>query len=333
MTAEDTGDPISTPAATGDASTSGDTGDAATPGMPGDGGDGTQPQTTAAPKEEPDTSAEDDGEASTDMPLEMAVGGAAAGLAVVFGVGMCCYCRSRRRKSSAVAPARSKAEPETQSTRTKQAQAHLPAVKPPPAAPPEIKVIAAAWDRAGGPSAPGTETQGAGGAGECGIPRVAGDKRWHCFLSHDWGRDEAERDNHARVARLNEYLKARGVQTWFDSEQMAHNIQDKMCDGIEQSEVFVACITRKYHDKVQRGGDHDNCRKEFQYAARRKGASMMVPVVMEKGMKDTKQWSGPLGMELGNELWKPLWSDEAFEAQAEGVLQSVLQNLTQRTQA
>ncbi len=31
-----------------------------------------------------------------------------------------------------------------------------------------------------------------------------------CFLTHDWGMDERERSNHARVAKVNTYLKEKG---------------------------------------------------------------------------------------------------------------------------
>jgi repressor of nif and glnA expression len=40
------------------------------------------------------------------------------------------------------------------------------------------------------------------------------------FLTHDWGRDELGRDNHARVSFVNGELKKRGYSTWFDSDKM-----------------------------------------------------------------------------------------------------------------
>eukprot|EP00964_Phaeocystis_antarctica_P160473 scaffold132097_cov54-Phaeocystis_antarctica.AAC.2 len=36
--------------------------------------------------------------------------------------------------------------------------------------------------------------------------------RYDCFLTHDWGEDEAGRDNHARVARVSKALKAEGLR-------------------------------------------------------------------------------------------------------------------------
>jgi hypothetical protein len=48
------------------------------------------------------------------------------------------------------------------------------------------------------------------------------------FLSHTWSADEEGRDTHTRVAQLNEFLKRRGVRTWFDAERMEGNIVQKM---------------------------------------------------------------------------------------------------------
>mmetsp|Transcript_18703 Transcript_18703/g.46101 ORF Transcript_18703/g.46101 Transcript_18703/m.46101 type:complete len:140 (+) Transcript_18703:1-420(+) len=42
---------------------------------------------------------------------------------------------------------------------------------------------------------------------------------------------------------------------------------------------------------------------EFNYANRRRTADYMVPVVMEKEMRDTHQWTGSVGMVLGGHLF------------------------------
>ncbi len=39
-----------------------------------------------------------------------------------------------------------------------------------------------------------------------------------CFLSHNWGEDEQGRDNHARVKKVNDWLKDKFIETWFDEE-------------------------------------------------------------------------------------------------------------------
>ena len=47
----------------------------------------------------------------------------------------------------------------------------------------------------------------------------------HVFLTHDWGIDEHGRNNHERVKRVNDWLKAHGVATWFDEEKMTVSFQ------------------------------------------------------------------------------------------------------------
>ena len=39
-------------------------------------------------------------------------------------------------------------------------------------------------------------------------------KKYHAFLSHDWGRDGSGRNNHARVSIINDMLKKKGIVTW-----------------------------------------------------------------------------------------------------------------------
>jgi hypothetical protein len=46
------------------------------------------------------------------------------------------------------------------------------------------------------------------------IPPLPDDKKYHVFLTHDWGQDEKGEDNHAYVSRINDALKAEGFETW-----------------------------------------------------------------------------------------------------------------------
>lgn len=71
------------------------------------------------------------------------------------------------------------------------------------------------------------------------------DKLTDCFLTHDWGKDELGRNNHERVAKVNDHLKARGLITWFDSERMIGNIVSQMCSGIDFTQCMIVFITKK----------------------------------------------------------------------------------------
>ena len=135
---------------------------------------------------------------------------------------------------------------------------------------------------------------------------------YDCFLTHDWGEDEAGRDNHARVARVSTALKAEGLRPWFDEDQMRGDINHKMVEGIEASASMVCFITKRYLQKawgVGPNGANDNCKFEFDYACRRKGVERMIPVVMEEGCRNAGEWTGTVGGKLGGLLYFDLSSD------------------------
>ena len=123
------------------------------------------------------------------------------------------------------------------------------------------------------------------------------------FLSHNWGEDQFGRDNHARVSKINEELKKGGYQTWFDEECMKGHITDRMAEGIEQTKGVIVFITKKYHDKVTGKKDNDNCKREFNYAVRKRTSSKMVAVVMEQDLCDTTKWEGAIGFDLGGKMF------------------------------
>jgi len=91
-------------------------------------------------------------------------------------------------------------------------------------------------------------------------------QRKDAFLSHDWGRffvDGQEERNHPRVARISKGLEAKKLECWIDEEEMHGILQDRMCEGIDNSTVFLVHITQNYVDKVCEASMMDNCKKEF----------------------------------------------------------------------
>lgn len=118
------------------------------------------------------------------------------------------------------------------------------------------------------------------------------------FLAHSWANG-----NHERVAEVNKGLQRRGVRTWFDSDRMAGQIRKTMAEGIENTKCAVVFVTEAYRDKVNGHDMRDNCQYEFTYAVQQLGPQKMIPVVMEKGMRDPRGWKGQLGGELGSLLY------------------------------
>lgn len=141
------------------------------------------------------------------------------------------------------------------------------------------------------------------------------------FLSHDWGDKQL---NHKRVAEVNRVLKSKGINTWFDEEQMANgtNLQIIMPKGIDNSSCVLVFVTEAYMHKV--GGDNqaDNCLKEFSYASLRKPGKML-PIVMERTMQNPSQWQGPLGFNLGQSLYIGFTDDSMIDQIANEVVDRV----------
>ena len=151
---------------------------------------------------------------------------------------------------------------------------------------------------------------------------------YDAFLTHNWGLDSEDRDNHNRVVKFKKHLekKHKMDSLWLDEERMTGNIVKQMSDGIDNSRFVIVFVTQKYIDKVAcRGpnGDRDNCHLEFHYAANRKGSSKMIAVVMEDACSDSKHWDGPVGMYLGGQLYFSYKNDSELQTCAEMVYKEI----------
>jgi hypothetical protein len=148
----------------------------------------------------------------------------------------------------------------------------------------------------------------------------------HVFLSHNWGIDG---HNHDRVSRINGALCRRGFTTWFDKDVLAGDIRQKIAEGIEFTQCFLAFITEQYQAKVNCGKRSDNCYYEFDFAIRQL-PEKIIPVVMEKSMLKNDQWSGRIKAELGGNLYVDMTEDEdeIFEKSIDNLVE-IIKRLTQ----
>ncbi len=126
------------------------------------------------------------------------------------------------------------------------------------------------------------------------------------FFSHTWRPDSLGRNNHDRVYQIVKLLQKMGWTTWFDEEDMTHNIDASMADGIENSEAIIICLTQTYFKKVNETARNprgrDNCLKEWNYATSRD--KLIIPVIMEKELKNINNWNnGVITMYLGNTIF------------------------------
>ena len=122
------------------------------------------------------------------------------------------------------------------------------------------------------------------------------------FLSHAWGKDDHNRDNHLRIYQLNNLLKRHKCLTWFDETDLEGGIVQSMTSGIDWADLVIVCITRTYINKCKKQGN-DNCKLEFEYSINRKSALRIIPLVMEESCKDQSTWDGPVGACCGQLLY------------------------------
>ena len=129
------------------------------------------------------------------------------------------------------------------------------------------------------------------------------------------------------MKRINDAIKARGIVPWFDEERMSGETRQKMVDGIESSDVIVVFVTEAYRDKVNIDNGRDNCRFEFKHAFEQKGPELMIPVVMEPCMRNTREWKGILGASLSTHLYidfSSAFTDDAiFDAKVKELVSSI----------
>jgi len=134
------------------------------------------------------------------------------------------------------------------------------------------------------------------------------------FFSHDWGKDQLGRDNHDRVVKIFRALAHLGIVGWLDEEYMQGDIDKAMCQGIDESLLFVLFITKRYLDKTASDNEQDNCQKEFNYAKQKVGSRRMLCIVMEPQCRDTSTWPGQVAMHMGSKLYFDLAEDKDFDA-------------------
>jgi hypothetical protein len=127
--------------------------------------------------------------------------------------------------------------------------------------------------------------------------------KYHVFLTHGSEKDEKTGwDTVERVSRVNASLRDLGFSTRFDGERMAKGSQNETSTVIDESAVVIVFVTKEYLSKVSGSDPNDSCKKEFEFAERRKGANYIIPVVMESEVQNSKNWPGPVGFACGGHL-------------------------------
>lgn len=106
------------------------------------------------------------------------------------------------------------------------------------------------------------------------------------FISHAWGKDELDRDNHERCKILANKLINNGYSVWIDSNDLYGNIDSSIMKGINNCKIVLVCLIKRYCDKINTCAinqlSNDNCYKEWNYSLFRQ--KIIIPVLMEPNM-------------------------------------------------
>lgn len=133
------------------------------------------------------------------------------------------------------------------------------------------------------------------------------------FLSHAWGTDHENRNNHHRVKLLSKQLISKGYSVWFDENDIIGNIDNSIIKGITNSQVVIVCLTEKYCNKINNSVYHnspnDNCYKEWNFCLFKQ--KKIIPVIMEKKMEEVfLKNDGVIQMYLNNVMFINFYDDE-----------------------
>lgn len=133
------------------------------------------------------------------------------------------------------------------------------------------------------------------------------------FLSHAWGTDNNNRNNHTRVKNLSIQLQNRGYSVWLDENDLLGNIDNAIMKGITNSTVVLVCLTEKYCNKINNSVYHtspnDNCYKEWNFCLFKQ--KKIIPVIMERKMEEVLlKNDGVIQMYLNNVMFINYYDDE-----------------------
>ncbi|XP_072026918.1 uncharacterized protein [Amphiura filiformis] len=122
------------------------------------------------------------------------------------------------------------------------------------------------------------------------------------MISYQW-------DSQKRMLKLKDKLTAAGISAWMDVEQMAGNMNDRMAEAVEGSNVILVCFSKKYQGSP-------NCKKELNYADLKK--KRLIPLKY-----DDHNPSGWLGLLIGSLLYYDVRTDEALDDNFDAIVQDI----------
>jgi hypothetical protein len=142
------------------------------------------------------------------------------------------------------------------------------------------------------------------------------------FLSYHDGKDQAGRDIAPRILKLAEALKAKQLVVNLSVEQNA-DVRDKAIPAIENARTVVVFLSQSYITKVSGRHGRSRSKVEFGLAVRRKGASQIIPVILEDGCADSSTWKGPIGTAFQGKTPLGYHQDDQVDALAQQLYDTI----------
>ena len=126
------------------------------------------------------------------------------------------------------------------------------------------------------------------------------------FISHSWGLDSENRDNHKRVMQLFNLLKNLGYSVWIDENEINGNIDNCIINGINNCNIVLICLSEKYIEKINNSIINetvkDNCYKEWNYTLFKN--KKIIPIIMDSAsLNIINNNSGVIQMYLNNLIY------------------------------
>jgi len=116
-----------------------------------------------------------------------------------------------------------------------------------------------------------------------------------------------------RALQIRDYLQKEGkLKVWIDVEEMSGNIFKRMAEAVINSKIIIFCCSQDYEAS-------DNCRREYEYAAKKK--KPIIPIFVED--KFEAREADSLDIILGMKLYYKVEEEPDFKKNMPKILQSV----------
>jgi hypothetical protein len=158
----------------------------------------------------------------------------------------------------------------------------------------------------------------------------------HAFLTHNWGNQSDNYENHRRVAKIYRELKDKyNMKMWFDEDYLTDNIRSEITKGVASSLSMLVFITREYDAKIsgQSTGNGIYCKLEFEQGFERfYYDGRFIPIIMEEEMLNVTNWSNDLKGVFSGKLYFDftklnIMTDEEFSIKCSELFDFIIKKL------